>query len=477
MATKKDLVEAHAFSRRRLVTAFVSGAPGGREVEPARPGRVIIGGLALAVLLVAGAAIAGIFSGKTPEDWAQPGLFISKESGAAYVVTEEADPAVLRPVINITSAKLIIGQDMDPEVIAQDAIDQEKIGEDIGILGAPAAPPSTGQLINSGWTACTDTDRGIRLDIARKPTVTPTPTAGAVVKSKGRYYLLAEASPTLAETAGTFVYELPRDAGARDNLLADIGLRPSSYATLVSERFLALLPVGGDLAFDSMGITGEGRPASYAGASSGIPAQARVGDIVMLIDGGAVVLTEKGPADLSQFALAVYTNLEGAAGGFTPQQLQMTAALGAGREQAPYAAANWPDGALAVAPGERCLQLTATAGSPPVIGLVTNPPETASSIGVESGAVSVKVDPGLGAYVLSGGWADTDNGTPFLMDSTGKAFELVGPETATLLGFGDFAAPVVPDTWAELFEKGVPLSQDEALCPPRAPDGKARSCG
>ena len=61
MATKKDLVEAYSFSRRRLVTAFVSGAPGGREVEPARPGRTIVGGLALAVLLIAGAAIAGIF--------------------------------------------------------------------------------------------------------------------------------------------------------------------------------------------------------------------------------------------------------------------------------------------------------------------------------------------------------------------------------------------------------------------------------
>ena len=56
MATKKDLVEAHAFSRRRLVTAFVSGAPGGREVEPVRPGRVLIGGVALSVLLLAGAA-------------------------------------------------------------------------------------------------------------------------------------------------------------------------------------------------------------------------------------------------------------------------------------------------------------------------------------------------------------------------------------------------------------------------------------
>ena len=32
MATKKDLVEAYSFSRRRLVTAFLSGAPGGREV-------------------------------------------------------------------------------------------------------------------------------------------------------------------------------------------------------------------------------------------------------------------------------------------------------------------------------------------------------------------------------------------------------------------------------------------------------------
>ena len=63
MATKKDLVEAHAFSRRRLVTAFVSGAPGGREVEPVRPGRVLIGGVALSVLLLAGAAIAGFLLG------------------------------------------------------------------------------------------------------------------------------------------------------------------------------------------------------------------------------------------------------------------------------------------------------------------------------------------------------------------------------------------------------------------------------
>ena len=81
MATKKDLVEAYSFSRRRLVTAFVSGAPGGREVEPARPGRTIVGGLALAVLLIAGAAIAGIFAPRAPADWTEPGLIVSKETG------------------------------------------------------------------------------------------------------------------------------------------------------------------------------------------------------------------------------------------------------------------------------------------------------------------------------------------------------------------------------------------------------------
>ena len=66
MATHRDLVDAQAFSRRRLVAAFVSGAPGGREVEPVRPGRVLIGGIALSMLLMAGAAIAGFLQGGLP---------------------------------------------------------------------------------------------------------------------------------------------------------------------------------------------------------------------------------------------------------------------------------------------------------------------------------------------------------------------------------------------------------------------------
>lgn len=82
MATQKDLAEAYAFNRRRLITAFVSGAPGGREVEPVRRGWTLVGGLALAALLVAVAAIAGVVLPTLDEKWAgQPRLINSPAAG------------------------------------------------------------------------------------------------------------------------------------------------------------------------------------------------------------------------------------------------------------------------------------------------------------------------------------------------------------------------------------------------------------
>ena len=37
---------------------------------------------------------------------------------------------------------------------------------------------------------------------------------------------------------------------------------------------------------------------------------------------------------------------------------------------------------------------------------------------------------------------------------------------AANLGFADVDAPVVPDSWVELFDRGVSLSVSDALCPP-----------
>ncbi len=167
MATKRDLVEAHQFSRRRLVTAFVSGAPGGREVEPARPGRALIGGLALALLVVAGGAVTGLIFGRDEADWKQPGLVISKDLGQPYLVsTPEGGGLVIRPVVNITSARLILGADADPTYVSEEAINAERIGEPIGIIDAPAQVPDPDDLVETGWTACTSVGTGLRLRLA-----------------------------------------------------------------------------------------------------------------------------------------------------------------------------------------------------------------------------------------------------------------------------------------------------------------------
>ena len=104
MATKKDLVEAQSFSKRRLTTAFVSGAPGGREVEPHRPMKAVVGGIALTVVLVLGSLAFGWLKGSLPQNWGNNKLVIAKTSGARYVSIKET----LHPVLNTTSARLLI---------------------------------------------------------------------------------------------------------------------------------------------------------------------------------------------------------------------------------------------------------------------------------------------------------------------------------------------------------------------------------
>ncbi len=52
MTSRADLLEAQAFSRRRLLAVLVSGAPDGQEPEPAGSGRALLGGLVVAAVVM-----------------------------------------------------------------------------------------------------------------------------------------------------------------------------------------------------------------------------------------------------------------------------------------------------------------------------------------------------------------------------------------------------------------------------------------
>ncbi len=189
-----------------------------------------------------------------------------------------------------------------------------------------------------------------------------------------------------------------------------------------------------------------------------------------MADGGdAYLLTERGPAPLDEFALAVYRSLPAP---HTPTVHESGTAVSAVFARRPYLDAHWPDTTLEPVPGEACALLETEAGSVPAVQIAGDPSEEASAYDVSAGQRSVRVDPGRGAYVISGGWDDTTEGSPHLVDAHGIAYPLVGAGTAALLGYGDVDAPVVPDTWVELFESEVSLSQERALCPPGTRAGR-----
>jgi hypothetical protein len=476
MATKKDLVEAYSFSRRRLVTAFVSGAPGGREVEPARPGRSIVGGVALAVLLMAGAAIGGVFDPQASIDIDKPAFIIAKDKGSIYVIVDrregDTEPA-LRPITNVTSAQLILGSEIEPQYIPFDEIDDHPTGPTIGILDAPATVPEADDLIQSGWTSCTGDGLGIRTNVTEQPDVTPTPSAGFVVKRKDDYFLIAEEPATATRPARAYRYPMPLN----DNLNNDLEVALSEDAIEVPEPWLMLFDAGGSLDARGLDLARAGQRPTFAGSDT-LPGNVRIGDYYEDVNGRPRVITAQGVATFSDFAFRVLLNTE--FDGRRPREHRVESDVGLESASPPYetAGAHWPDSTLSPTDGEVCAQLVAQHDAQPGVRLAQAPEEDASAETVtDPDAKEAVVDSGNGAFVLSGGWGESaDSAEPVLVDERGRAYPLVGPETPGKLGYdADDDWVLVPDTWLDLFDEGVELSQDAALCPPTTEEGRA-SC-
>jgi hypothetical protein len=479
MATKKDLVEAHAFSRRRLVTAFLSGAPGGREVEPARPGRTIVGGLALAVLLVAAAAIASVLASKTEEDWNKVGLVVSREEAAPYVILEDEDDPELIPILNITSAQLILGAGIEPTYVEQDVIEQQTPGETIGIFGAPQTLPRPDRFIEDGWTACTGDGRGIMLGLRTDPDVEAVDRGGLVVTNQGRDYVVARAG-ALADVPRAMLYPLPAAGDGTDSvdaMLNELGLHERAEAVAVPEDWLQLFPTGGELAWETFQISGAGEPpldpAPY-------PAGAEVGDYWVDGDEG-LVLTQSGPMRLSAFALQVYRYSPIPAKkpgkpGKLPRPLDGEPPL-LSEETRTYLDADWPEEPLEQLTYDPCALLVTDPGGVPGVELVENPGDALSAASLDDPLlVDYSIEDGRGAYVQSGDWDDVSGLRSYVVDPRGTAYSLRDAQTVEKLGYDEVPVPLVPDSWVELFGEGVDLSTADALCPPSPEAAADREC-
>lgn len=464
MASKKDLVEAHAFSRRRLVSAFLSGAPGGREVEPARPGRSVFGGLVLAVLLIAGGAVAHFLAPRPATGWAdQPGLIVTK-GGARYVVTGPENDRALYPVVNLASAQLILGLDLEKKskVIDQEEIDKEFPKGTIG-LGGPDVPeelPLKSDFINTGWTACTANGAGTHLNISAKPDVQPATDTGFMVQTEDGTYLIAEHETTDGYTQA-YSYKIEGDSETYADRTFD---GPVSMPT-VPQAWVNLFPSGAPLSGNSFGSAFTKVGGTVEGEEYPIGTKANY-------QANNYLMTESGWIRLDDFASEIYDVAFGSKG--NQQSLSSQPNINGERLET-----LWPAATLEPGTGSVCAKLETEDKT--TVRLGVDPGERAwpsSEPPAATDFTAARVDPGKGAFVFAanGEELQKQSATPYLIDARGTANTLDGKLTVERLGLSNDSGPIVPGTWLRLLPAGAALSTELALCPPTTGEVQESKC-
>lgn len=432
MATKKDLVEAQSFAKRRLTTAFVAGAPGGREVEPNNPLKAIIGGVALSVVLILGSLAFGWFKSSLPDDWGNDRLVIAKQSGARYVSIKK----VLHPVINTTSARLLIPAN-NFKVIT---VDDEKLasatrGATLGILGAPDSLTPADQLVNSGWVSCAGVGGTVGTAIGPSITSTPATDQAVVVTNEGQTWVVSagrrhpvpEAQVSAVLIALALDREQPREV-------------PAKWLNL-----FAAAP-----ALSAVQIPDLGKP------MPDLPPGASVGSVLVVGSGEQTRRYLVNPAGhiepLPEVAHALYRLGSGSGAQDISVQPAQVSFLKVDTQQ--LTPTTWPSTIPAPVEAAPCATLVTTSGKAPTVLLSTSddvkPPPTGSR---------TKVDNGHGSLVRAVGAGGTTTGPVFAIDQTATAYAIPGgsPEILARLGYRADQVTAVQAEWMELFSPGPAL--------------------
>jgi len=109
-----------------------------------------------------------------------------------------------------------------------------------------------------------------------------------------------------------------------------------------------------------------------------------------------------------------------------------------------------------------CGVLHPSTGDDAGVTLATNPTGAADPSEIDPGRHDVDVEPSAGAYVLSGSGEAADAGTPYVIDTKGEKYALIGPQVPGYIGYADVDPPLVPSAWLEFFQSGKPLSTNAA---------------
>jgi type VII secretion protein EccB len=152
MASRRDELNAYTFSRRRTLAAFLKPSSGGHDEEAPKAGRAVIPSLVLGAVAVVAFGAYGLIKPSAPKDWQKANaIIVGKESTTRYVMLNKK----LYPVLNVASARLLLGKDPSVMTVPDDALNSVPHGQTLGIPYAPDTLPSAEVAgSNQSWVVC-----------------------------------------------------------------------------------------------------------------------------------------------------------------------------------------------------------------------------------------------------------------------------------------------------------------------------------
>lgn len=494
MATRKDQLDAFVFARRRMVANLIAPSPTGSDEAAPRPVKTFFVSAILSAIAVAGVAVLGVFKPSAPSGW-ESGLAVDSSSGAAYVYSPQDKE--LHPVLNITSARLLLGPNFKKFDVPDNVINGANItmGAPFGIAGAPPDVPAADNVDLTQWTLCLQSQNAadqmkpggntvLEIGYSSDKTVSQS-TAFVVHDSSGKDFLVA----------GDYAYQVDEK-----DVINTLTSRQAD-GPWVSDTWLDAFQRGTPLQYPTVADMGAPLPASL----SSQPGQ-HVGDYGSFTAANGqqagYIETDSGLVEVNYFAYTLYSAGPELKKHRNVQEMALkpsdvSAAAPKDEQQNPIslinASSNWPQNTMTtldtdgVGPafGVFCTSFSgAFDGDVPHLTLSYGtqlPQPLLVGAGVaQSGASSladlVLVRPGHAALArdVSGGNSQT-SGSEYLVTDTGVRYKM--PATATIPGpngqstqtsaakqlqYDNVHVNPVPDNWVQLIQAGAILDPGSA---------------
>jgi type VII secretion protein EccB len=482
MQSRKDQLQAHYFVVGRLASAMMRADPDAPQTPLRRFSMGTFTGVMLAVLGIVGFAVYGFFVPGGQRAWQEQGaLILEKETGARYVYVD----GELRPLLNYTSGRLILGNEMHLASVSRNSLKGVPHGLPVGIPAAPDFLPEAGRLRGRNWQVCT----GSRRDDANvdRPFVT--------------LRLSSAARPSLPLDRGLIVATPDKETYLAWN---DRRLRiadPSALAALgfgnvqqlpVGPAWINALPAGPDLRAREVPGLGTPGPAVSGRAT-------RIGQVFVIESAGVkqhfVVLADGlAPTTWTDAVLILgHPGTASAYPGEKPHPIELSPGdfATAPRSQRSMVTPAYP--ASKVLPqtptGEQvpCVQATAVGAdgktgahlaldTPPSLKDPAAPGAAAAAGGGPSrdGALAdrVEVEPGGGLLARAQPAPGVTDGTLYLIVDVGVKYPLPSADVAGALDYGGVDPVAIPTNLLALIPTGPALDPADArVSAPAAPQG------